>query len=747
MSTRFVACSIVCASLMTGTLSAAQDAKMDFQRDVQPVIQKNCVGCHGPEQQMNSFRLDRRSIAFRGGTRTVIVPGSSESSILYRRLIGNQFGSQMPPTGPLKSSEIDIFKAWIDEGAPWPDELANDPNPTPVDPRAVRMVEALRAGDHVTFQKLVDADPKSLNLRGPGGATPFMYAALYSNAATLQALLKLGADPNQRNDAGATALLWASPDAARMRVLIENGAMVNARSNDGRSALVVAAVEAGSAPAVRLLLEHGADANNAGGKPTDPKPLLQAATAGDPEVMKLLIDHGANIRQAGPEVLAESWERNCSQCVELVGKSFDAKGYSRSLLDVAVYADPQAVKFMLDHGADVNAKDEDGRTALIFVANSNRVPVKTVQLLIEHGADVNAMNTDGWTPLYVAKLHGTTQVVETLLKAGAKSSDDPAPTLKSQQDNTIQQAVQKSLPLLQQADFNFTKKSGCTSCHNEGLADMGLGLARKKGFQVDEKLASDEVKAVGAFWDEWRERLLQGVAPGGPAYTLVGLDAMGYQPGLTTDAITREIRMKQLADGHWTYGCGGSRFPLCSTEIANTALSLRALQLYAPKPFREESDRSIAAAGAWLEKATGNENEDLTFRVLGLKWAGTGKNALQKATDDLLAAQRADGGWSDIPSMSSTAFSTGEALVALHEAGIATTAPAYQRGIRFLLSSQLEDGSWYVKTHSLAAQPYFDGGFPHGRDQWISASASSWAVMALSYASDARRLEASAKKP
>jgi ankyrin repeat protein len=737
----------MCAGLMAGTLSVAQDAKVDFQHDVQPLIQKNCIGCHGPEQQMNSFRLDRRSIAFRGGSRTVIVPGSSESSILYRRLIGSQFGSRMPPTGPLKPSEIATFKTWIDEGAPWPDELANDPNPTPVDPRAVRMVDALRAGDQATFQKLVDADPKSLNLRGPGGATPFMYAALYSDAATLQSLLKQGADPSQRNDAGATALLWAAPDAAKIRVLIENGAAVNARSNDGRSALVVAAEKAGSAPAVRLLLEHGADVNNAGGKPTDARPLLQAATAGDAEVMKLLIDHGANIRQAGPEVLAESWERNCLQCVELVGNSFDAKGYSRALLAVAVYADPNAVKFMLDHGANVNAKDESDRTALIFAANSNRVPVKTVQMLIDHGADVNAANNEGWSPLYVAKLHGNTQVVEALLKAGAKSSDDPVPTLNLQQDNTIQQAVQKSLPLLQEADFNFTKKSGCTSCHNEGLTDMGLGLARKKGFHVDEKLASDEVKAVMAFWDEWRERLFQGVAPGGPSYTLVGLDAMGYQPGLTTDAITREILMKQLGDGHWTYGCGGSRFPLCSTEIANTALSLRALQLYAPKPFRAESERSIEAAAAWLAKAHGNENEDLTFRVLGLKWAGTDKNALQKAKDDLLATQRADGGWSDIPSMSSTAYSTGEALVALHEAGMATIDPVYQRGVHFLLSSQLKDGSWYVKTHSLAAQPYFDGGFPHGRDQWISASASNWAVMALSYASDAKTLEITAKNP
>jgi hypothetical protein len=84
--------------------------------------------------------------------------------------------------------------------------------------------------------------------------------------------------------------------------------------------------------------------------------------------------------------------------------------------------------------------------------------------------------------------------------------------------------------------------------------------------------------------------------------------------------------------------------------------------------------------------------------------------------------------------MSTTAYATGEALVALHEAGMSVTNAAWKRGIQFLLKTQVEDGSWYVKSHSFAAQPYFDDGFPHGVDQWISASATNWAVMALSLA-------------
>jgi hypothetical protein len=56
---------------------------------------------------------------------------------------------------------------------------------------------------------------------------------------------------------------------------------------------------------------------------------------------------------------------------------------------------------------------------------------------------------------------------------------------------------------------------------------------------------------------------------------------------------------------------------------------------------------------------------------------------------------------------------------------------AYQKGAQFLLRTQMEDGSWYVRSRSLAFQPYFESGFPHGHDQFVSAAATNWASMAL----------------
>ena len=120
------------------------------------------------------------------------------------------------------------------------------------------------------------------------------------------------------------------------------------------------------------------------------------------------------------------------------------------------------------------------------------------------------------------------------------------------------------------------------------------------------------------------------------------------------------------------------------------------------------------------------------FQILGLIWGGGRPAVVRSTADRLLALQRKDGGWSQIPALRSDPYATGQALVALHEAhAISVHSPAYQRGIRYLLNSQLEDGSWHVASRAAAIQPYFDSDFPHGPDQFISAAASNWASMAL----------------
>src|SRR2546422_798179 len=126
MSKSYVVGAIVWACVFGGPLSAQAPVKIDFRHDVQPLFKTHCIGCHGPTQQMNGFRLDRRRDAMKGGTLAMIGPGNSAGSRIYQRLVGNQYGMQMPPTGPLSPEQINIIKGWIDQGAEWPDDVSGE---------------------------------------------------------------------------------------------------------------------------------------------------------------------------------------------------------------------------------------------------------------------------------------------------------------------------------------------------------------------------------------------------------------------------------------------------------------------------------------------------------------------------------------------------------------------------------------------------------------------------------------------
>src|SRR4029077_4688622 len=109
------------------------------------------------------------------------------------------------------------------------------------------------------------------------------------------------------------------------------------------------------------------------------------------------------------------------------------------------------------------------------------------------------------------------------------------------------------------------------------------------------------------------------------------------------------------------------------------------------------------------------------------------EESIRKASDELLATRHDDGGWSQLDGGQSDAYATGPALVALHLAGrVSTNSPAYRDGLRFLIADQRRDGSWFVASRSKPFQPYFESGFPYGKDQFISMAATSWAVTALS---------------
>jgi hypothetical protein len=140
----------------------------------------------------------------------------------------------------------------------------------------------------------------------------------------------------------------------------------------------------------------------------------------------------------------------------------------------------------------------------------------------------------------------------------------------------------------------------------------------------------------------------------------------------------------------------------------------------------------MARAATWLENSTPLTTDDRVMQLLGIHWAK--RQPPEYRVKELVAIERSDGGWGQTSSLPSDAYATGQALYALHELGIPTSDATYRRGVEYLMRTQLDDGSWHVKTRAAGFQPYFQSGFPHGHDQWISSAGTAWAAMALAYA-------------
>ncbi len=110
-------------------LPPATAQAVDFEQDVRPILTASCLGCHGPEKQKSDFRVDVKKIVFAGGVggEPAVVPGRSAESPLVRYVAGLEEDMQMPPAGkgdPLTPAQIGILRAWIDQGAVWPDHAS-----------------------------------------------------------------------------------------------------------------------------------------------------------------------------------------------------------------------------------------------------------------------------------------------------------------------------------------------------------------------------------------------------------------------------------------------------------------------------------------------------------------------------------------------------------------------------------------------------------------------------------------------
>jgi hypothetical protein len=111
------------------TLSASAADKIDFAKDIQPIIKSTCVECHNPKKVKGKLRLDNKADAMKGGKEGKdIVPGKADDSLMYKLLIAKDPDDRMPQDkDPLPAAQIEKIKQWINQGAPWPDGVTITP--------------------------------------------------------------------------------------------------------------------------------------------------------------------------------------------------------------------------------------------------------------------------------------------------------------------------------------------------------------------------------------------------------------------------------------------------------------------------------------------------------------------------------------------------------------------------------------------------------------------------------------------
>jgi ankyrin repeat protein len=618
-------------------------------------------------------------------------------------------------------------------------------------PTGNELLNALRDGDVSLVRRLVSTGAP-VNAVDEFGSSALMYAALYSNSGTVRLLLARGADPNHSDEAGATALMWAAADETKVRLLVKRGARINVSSPlTGRTPLLIAAGRPGAAAAVRFLLEKGADpkARDHKGDTT----LLRATYSGDFSIFRLLADRGVDVNAHGDfklTALMEAVIQGNRQMAEwLLAHGADVRARDQdgfTVLSTAIsFADPGIFRFLIGKGADPSVRSSTGVDLLMAASASDTATPEIIRDLRTLRVDprIGAANlhtqhgygSESERPLDWASRHGDTPVTRLLSEwtgvPPPRERPDEKPLLRAK---TPQAAIGKALPLLYAGDSEIFKRGGCVTCHHNVLPALAYSQARAAGIVVDEDKVKRNHLQLLAFAKPLEAFFLQDMrGPNGDitaTYLLAGFEASGHRRDRSTDALIHHLAGTQAVDGSWRVRT--DRPPIESGRVSTTALSIRALRTYAIPGRKEEFEIRVRRAAKWLGEYRARTGEEKAMRLAGLAWAGAPLDLIREAAAQLASAQREDGGWAQLESLPSDAYATGQSLYALQTAG-RLTSEVLERGVRFLLDAQLADGSWHVPSRSYPIQSnYFDTGFPHGRDQWISAAATSWACVGLS---------------
>lgn len=590
---------------------------------------------------------------------------------------------------------------------------------------------------------------------------PLHYAAIYGSVDSVRILLNAAADPNARNQQGATPLVYAAWNFEKTRLLVEKGAQVNVATRTGVTPLMVASSAHGNVATVRYLIDHGADVHAVDELLTDA--LIRAGFQSDPEVAKALLDKGADPHhadKAGYTALQGALSFSDSERVRLLlsaGSDPNASNifggqvkngplalvHLTPLMLAAPYGQLDTVSVLLKAGGRINDLDIRKMSSLTLAVATDHANPETVRQLIAAGADVNAKDQNGESVLDWAGKFRNPEIMAALEKAGAKGREfDPVPQPPPHsQPQDASEAIHRALPLLARSGpIFFRQGGGCAGCHHQPMHARAFAAVSASGMVSDPSLKQNFADAMVAVRPRLVPILPLLTGPGGDYDSLLA-PMMAYADlhlpaNSLTDLMVHYIAVRQHPSGAWI-NLGIARPPIQDSTIVRTAMAIRTLQTYGWPARQAEFNERISRARRWLQNAKPVTTYEHADRIMGLRAAGVPASDLRRDAQTLINLQREDGGWAQTRFLESDAYATGMVLHTLYTTGLlGPNDPVYRKGVAFLLRTQFPDGSWYVRSRAPKFQPYFQSGFPFAHDQWISSAATSWAVMALAPASE-----------
>ncbi|HEV3003001.1 MAG TPA: prenyltransferase/squalene oxidase repeat-containing protein [Pirellulales bacterium] len=323
-------------------------------------------------------------------------------------------------------------------------------------------------------------------------------------------------------------------------------------------------------------------------------------------------------------------------------------------------------------------------------------------------------------------------------------ADDLA-SVPSATPQQIQQTVQRAIGYLQTESAAWLNTRQCAACHHVPMPLWALSEAERQGYVIDRKFLADTTESLLGSSDKLMASKIfpnpadlpdprpqgRGLNMGLPFLAIAAQSLSSLEEGQkqSLKLIAEEIVKKQQPDGSWEFFATLRRPPINESQTTDAAWIIMALAGETVPDAPESQRTALAKAIAWIDAAQLSDiHQDKALKVLmGVRFAKP-RETLQTTIDELLALQRADGGWSQtVPEWKSDAFATGQTLYVLPLAGYTAERPDIKRGMDFLVATQTSDGSWPMTSRSTP------DGSPGSSKLLtpITCAASSWATLAL----------------